>query len=262
MQMHLSLCGKNHNKSSWLNGLVLFVALTTIFFTGCSNKPVAQANSNIEIIDTENVKLVTKQNPTYTILPGDELEIKFLYHPEFNMHLEVMPDGRIFLPLIHGVTVTNKTPGMVVRELEEFYDSELKNPDIVVNVRRSTGNMIYVGGEVKEPQAINVKIPTTLWQAIISSGGMLRSAEESNILIIRAVPGEKTKILCVNLNSIHEGRLNDILLQPYDLVYVPKTNITKVGEFVENYINKLIPRNMQLLFTYEIHRNSQVKIVP
>lgn len=236
--------------------MAFFVLLIAATLMGCLNKQIPEQNSNLEIIDTETVKLTTKQNTDYIILPGDEIEIKFLYHPDFNTLLEVMPDGKIFLPLIHGITVIDKTPTMVSLELEKSYETELKDPVIVVNVRRSMGRMIYVGGEVRTPQAINIKIPTTLWQALIRSGGMLRSAEKSNILVIRSSPGSNALILCVNLDNIRQGQMNDILLQPYDVIYVPKTNIAKVGEFVEDYINNIIPRNIQLLFTYEIKSDS------
>jgi hypothetical protein len=33
----------------------------------------------------------------------------------------------------------------------------------------------------------------------------------------------------------------DILLIPYDIVYVPKSNIANVNKFVDEYVNRLIP---------------------
>ena len=256
MYQRISLCKEKSQKYFWSNWLILFALLITATLIGCSNKQIPEQDSNLEVIDIETVKLTTKQNPDYTILPGDEIEIKFLYHPNFNTLLEVTPDGKISLPLLHGVSLLDKTPTKVALELEKAYETELKDPDIVVNVRRSTGRMIYVGGEVRAPQAINIKVPTTLWQALIRSGGMLRSAEKSNIVVIRSTPGSNAQILCVNLDNIRQGQMNDIFLQPYDVIYVPKTNIAKVGEFVEDYINNIIPKNIQLLFTYEIESDS------
>jgi hypothetical protein len=50
---------------------------------------------------------------------------------------------------------------------------------------------------------------------------------------------------------LYEGG-KDIPLKPYDIVYVPKTFIAKVGDFVAQYIDDVIPRAVRLGFTYRL----------
>jgi protein involved in polysaccharide export with SLBB domain len=251
LNMNLSLSTFKIKPDNYLFAKFLLV-LFIFVIAGCAVRPTAGNNPYYEIIDTQTVKMGTTQNSDYRILPGDEIQIKFLFHPNFNELLEVMPDGKISLPLIHGVTVIGKTPSQLAEELENTYAKELKNPDIVVNVRRSTGSLVYVGGEVKTPQALNIKTPTTISQALISCGGINLSAEISNLIIIRSQSGSSAKILLVNLDKIRQGLLPDIFLQPYDVVHVPQSRISEVETFVDQYINNIIPKNIQLLFTYEI----------
>lgn len=223
--------------------------------SGCAGQPISESNSYYEVIDTDTIGVSAFQEADYKILPGDEIQIKYLYHPEFNEILEVMPDGKIALPLIRGIKVAGKPPSQLAEELEQAYAIELKRPDIVVNVRRSSGRLVYVGGEVKNPQEINIKVPITLWQALIRSGGLLNTAELSNVLIVRKETGEKASILKVDFNRIRQGLAPDLFLQSYDVVHVPKTKIAEVGLFVDQYINSVIPEKIQFLFNYEVNED-------
>jgi len=47
----------------------------------------------------------------------------------------------------------------------------------------------------------------------------------------------------VDLRKVLDGSdlSQDIQLIPYDIVYVPKSNIANVNKFVSEYINQLIP---------------------
>ena len=55
----------------------------------------------------------------------------------------------------------------------------------------------------------------------------------------------------------------DIVLRPYDIVYVPQTRIAEVAEFFDEYINKILPiyKNMGLSFNYAIRTDVQVQSV-
>lgn len=195
-------------------------------------------------------------NSRYKILPGDDLEIKLTYHPTFNERVIVLPDGWITLPLVNNIQATGKTPDEFAAELKQAYQKELRNPEVVVMVRQSNGRIIYIGGEVKLPRAIPLNFPTTLLQAVIQSGGTLPSAKEKTVLILRAVPGAPPIVMVVNLAKIKAGAAADIPLEPYDIVHVPKTVIAQTGDFVDAYINRILPKNVTFPFTYEIHADN------
>ena len=52
-----------------------------------------------------------------------------------------------------------------------------------------------------------------------------------------------------------EGAAADVQLQPYDIVYVPKTWIAKANKFVNQYIERLfLYRGVSFGFQYQINR--------
>jgi len=80
----------------------------------------------------------------------------------------------------------------------------------------------YVIGNVFKPQAVTLKDPVTVSQAIAMAGGALRASKMSGIRIVRQKEGSTSKeIIQVDLNAISKQRAPDILLEPNDVVQVP-----------------------------------------
>ena len=210
-------------------------------------------------LEGKTVGLKRVENAHYAIMPGDEIEIKLTYHPQYNERLEVLPDGTLFLPIVKVVQAAGKTPLELAQELRILYSRELKGPEVVVMLRSSKGRLVYIGGAVRSPQALPLAFPTTLLQAVIRCGGVLTSAHEETVLVLRSSPGEAPQAITVDLDAIRQGRSPDLTLEPYDIVYVPKTVIAKVGEFIDAYLNSIIPKSVTFPFTYEFHSDVRLK---
>lgn len=58
----------------------------------------------------------------------------------------------------------------------------------------------------------------------------------------------------VDLDDALEAQAPLPVLRPYDVVYVPKSFIAKVGMYVDLYINRIIPRNAAFNVIYEIDK--------
>lgn len=230
---------------------MLIVAIFCFFIPSCAEQPSPSNTSNPESNGTE-APLKKIENPHYGILPGDEIEIKLPYHPQYNERLEVLPDGSIFLPIVDVVQAADKTPVELAKELNFLYAKELKDPNVIVMLRSSKGRFVYVGGEVKIPQALPLMFPITLLQAIIRCGDILSSAHQSSVLVLRASPGGTPQAIKADLSAIRQGKSADLVLEPYDIVFIPKTAINKLNEFIEEYLNRIIPRAVTFPFTYEI----------
>ncbi len=84
---------------------------------------------------------------------------------------------------------------------------------------------------------------TTVLQAILSVGGFLDTAQTRQVLLIRREPDNRPAGRALDLaQGLEAGQHSeDVLLQPLDVVYVPKTRIAKVNRFVDQYICKLVP---------------------
>jgi polysaccharide export outer membrane protein len=83
-------------------------------------------------------------------------------------------------------------------------------------------DLAYVVGNVFKPQAVLLKEPVTVSQAISMAGGYLRATKMSRVQIVRQAQGSSQKeIIPVNLSAINKLQAEDILLRPNDVVQVP-----------------------------------------
>ena len=174
--------------------------------------------------------------------PGDEVELKFYYTPELDVTQVVRPDGKIALQLIGEINAQGKTPAELRDELLKLYLPHLKKPEIAVIVRSLLNRRVYVGGQVITPGAIEIPGEIDVLEAIMQVGGfILPEAEVKNVIVIRHVNGQRYAY-SVNLEGTLNGEVSrPFYLQPQDIVYVPRTKITKVGQWVDQHINKIMP---------------------
>lgn len=100
------------------------------------------------------------------------------------------------------------------------------------------GERVYVFGEVKTQGIYRLKDAYDLLAAISKAGGTTRVAVDSDIKIIRGYKEDRNKpiILAVNLDEIlKKGDIaQNISLQDGDVVYVPRTAIGDLNEFIVN----------------------------
>ena len=179
----------------------------------------------------------------YKIQYGDQLDIKFLYNPELNENLPVRPDGRITLQLVGDLMVVGMTPVQLSEALKTRYAAEVRKPEITVIVRQFAAQKVFVDGEVLRPGLLQLVGPMTVSQAVAQSGGFGYDARKTQVIVIRQNPAAKPLVTVVNMLDVQRGidMTNDINLMPYDMVYVPKSQIAEVDKWVDQYIRKLLP---------------------
>jgi len=181
-------------------------------------------------------------DPAITLGAGDVLDVKFYYAPELNESQAVRPDGKIALQLIGEVEVQGKTPAQLREELVRFYKTQLRRPEVAVIVRSLHNRRVYVGGEVKTPSLIPMPGRLTALEAIMQVGGFnMATAELSNVIIIREHNG-KFEGRALDFKEILKGKPAPMVtLEPRDIVYVPRTRIVELNQWVEQYITRMIP---------------------
>lgn len=180
---------------------------------------------------------------TIILGPGDVLEVKFLYTPELDVTQVVRPDGKIALQIIGEIMVQGKTPAQLKDDLLERYTNHLKDPEIVILVQSLYARSVFVGGQVVRPSMIEMPARMTAMEAIMRAGGFdWRQAEAGSVLVLRH-EGNRWKGYKLNLKSaIEKGTPTDsFFLQPKDIVHVPRSDIAKVDQWIEQHINRVIP---------------------
>jgi len=179
----------------------------------------------------------------YQINPADSLEIRFYKSPELNIQVPVRSDGKISVEPVGDVQAAGLTPEELSEVLRRLYERELYNPRVTVIVR-SFGGRIFVGGEVKSPSVQPYADGMTALQAINAAGGFLDTAHIDNVVLIRR-EGDTRRGYRLELNKAISGEdpSADPLLQPFDIVEVPKTSIANMDRFVDQYVRKMLPVN-------------------
>jgi polysaccharide export outer membrane protein len=230
----------------------IYIILANILAMGL----IACATSQPVAIPAQ-VQTTAAQRPApYVIHAGDQLDIKFFYNPELNESVTVRPDGKISLQLIDEIQAAGLQPSELDQRLTELYSRELKKPVLTVIVRSFTGQRVYVGGEVNRQGLITLQPGLTALQAVFQSGGFMETAQPAETLIIRKGADNRPIPLRIDLSEVMAAGspAADFVLQPDDIVYVPKSAIAMANKFVNQYIeNLLLFRGVSLGFTYELH---------
>lgn len=187
----------------------------------------------------------------YVIQPGDLIAVKFYHNPELNERVVIRPDGKISLLLVGDLEAAGKQPEALAAEIEREYARELARPAATVIVRRFGGYKVHVAGQVQKPGAIPLEGQLTLYQAIQEAEGFLPTAHRKQVILIRRDENGKPKGHAVDLRPVESGEDpgQDLLLQPYDAVFVPNSTIGDVNYFVEYYIRRNLPVSPGLGFT-------------
>lgn len=196
----------------------------------------------------------------YYLQPGDNFDIKFFYNPELNENVTIRPDGKISLQLIEEIQAAGLTPAQLDEIITEKYSHQLKQTIVTVILKSFGGQKIYVGGEVNSPQVLEVVGRVNALQAIFDAGGCREDAKLSSVMIVSRGPDNRPLARKVDLQKALEGELpeDDYLLRPFDMVYVPKSNLAKSSQFITK-IYEFIPRNVSFGFHYELH-NEPTKV--
>jgi polysaccharide export outer membrane protein len=214
---------------------VTIVIAAGIVLAGCAGPQVAAPAS---VPDTR-----------VALASGDELDIRFYYTPDLNDLQVIRADGKITLQLVGDVDAAGQTPSQLQKRLEEKYEGLIEKPSVAVIARKLNHRNIYVAGSVKTPGLQTMPGHLSALEAVMQAGGFdMRDANPENVIIIRMQNGQRVAYT-LDLKDALVGKSpgKPFYLHAQDIVYVPRTTVVKVGQWVDQHIAQLIP---QAGFTY------------
>ena len=159
----------------------------------------------------------------YQLNPGDTLHISVWSEEAMKREVIVLPDGTISYPLAGQLKASGLTPKQLevklAKRLERFYPS----PTITVAVTSTTGNVIYVLGEVRAAGQYTVSREVDVIQAIALAKGLTEFADANSIKVIRRASGGEQQAIGFNYSAVQRGRdlTSNIVLKAGDTVVVP-----------------------------------------
>jgi len=179
----------------------------------------------------------------YRLAPGDSFSVKFPFYPNFDIPLMVIPpDGKISVPLVGFVEAAGLTLEALQKDLHERYSHELDRPDVTVILGKATGQQIFVTGSVNIPRLQPYHSGLTLYTALLRAGGQTRAAKLSSVVVVRGAPTEKKQAYRIDYRKVLKGEIEDIYLEPYDVVVFPKKIIDSAAQLRKVYLDNMVPR--------------------
>lgn len=237
--------------------------LPVVVMLGCTQLPL-ESVPNASLKDNVPSSLFSPPiEEQYEIQVGDKIVLASYYDPLLNQEVIVRPDGRISLLLMDDVYVSGMTPSKLDELITEAYSKVVETPEVTVVIKESASSSIYVGGEVRRQAVQPIRGPVTVMQAITAAGGFLSSANKKQVLILRKQSDNQFVTYQLDAELILVNQAPNIYLQRTDVVYVPKTQIANVGEFVDQYINNIVPKSLHINYSYtDLKTNSTTVITP
>jgi protein involved in polysaccharide export with SLBB domain len=230
--------------TSPLRGLVskLFLGTALLASAACSSPGGPPLG---EIAPEINATFVEGQ---FVLTPGDVMTVTFPRAPEWTQEeVVVLADGTASFAGIDPVRVAGLTIGQLSSNLRERYAQipSISDASVSVQVITPATRTVSILGEVLEPGAIEVgpEGRLTLIEAITRAGSFDKNtAWLSNTMLIRWVPEDQAQRWWkIDARPKHWDSRNPILLQQYDIVYVPNTVIDRVDIWVDNFIRRILP---------------------
>jgi polysaccharide export outer membrane protein len=197
---------------------------------------------------------VALKPPVYRLQIGDELRVVFLTDDALSYDAPITPSGTVTLPMSGEIVASGKTVTELGAEIEEYMGEYLLDPTASVAIRSIAKQWVYVIGEVKHPGRFELDAGMTVTGALSQAGGLLSSGKPSSVMLVRTVGVEEPTAFRVNMDDIFTGSdfSSDMSVVRNDVVYVPKSFIGKVDEFVYLFFDQTLPVMQFWLYGYEI----------
>jgi len=212
---------------------------------------------------SQDISLLVAGPAPYTIQAGDILSIVVWDHPELAGAVTGIPpqgavgsenpaaatspsgfvvdhEGVIQFPFAGTLKVAGLTEAQARHLLASRLARYIKQPDVTLRVQSYRSKRVYIDGEVKTPGLQPITdIPMTLMEAINRAGGLLPSADQSQLSVSRG-----GKVYKINLLQMVQKGINpsSIMLANGDEVRVLSRDDSKI--FVSGEV--LQPRSLTM----------------
>jgi len=189
----------------------------------------------------------------YLLRRGDKLQVSVLFYPELETVTIVRPDGMITAPGVGDVAALGRRPEEVAADIEAYYSRILRDPTTTINVLSFGERRAYVFGMVNRPGPVDLQQRMTLTQALASVGSVNTDATMSTVVLLRRRTENTAQAYRLDLRGVLAGEslAADIVLQPDDVVYVPRTFVASMEQFVDQVFGGLIPIPELFIKTYD-----------
>ncbi len=175
----------------------------------------------------------------YRLGPQDVITIEvFGQCPDYCKTVIIPPTAKISYPLVReGIFVGGKTIEQVQEEITKKLNEYIIDPQVTINIDKVGSARYSVLGDVGQPGVKLMERRLSVYEAIVESGGILRTGDKKRVTIYRQTQNGITP-LTLNMEDIARGKAEMVYLVPGDQVIVPGNKI-KTVEKVLDIVGKL-----------------------
>ncbi|MEO0541137.1 MAG: SLBB domain-containing protein [Cyanobacteria bacterium P01_A01_bin.105] len=204
----------------------------TGFAVGALLGSAAESLASLPALSTGYAAPATALTDSYLLGPGDLITIDIFNVPEYSGEQRVLANGNINLPAVGQLSVSGLTLAQAEAAIGEKYRSEVRYPQITVNLLTPRQLRVALSGEIHTPGLYTLAVGSegqfpSLVEAIKLAGGITQAADLQRIEIQRQTANGGTQRVVSNLGAlINQGDLSqDFALRDGDSI-----TITQVDE--------------------------------
>jgi len=221
-------------------GLIVICCLFLLTLPGCGSNQIPHA-SRMQLSGPggDPSRLLPSD---YRLHVGDELAIKVMNEADFSNQIKVRPDGLISSPGTGEIQAAGRTLSEISEEISTNLKRWIKYPEVSVMLIEYAKHSIYVFGEVYAPGVREYTPNMSVLHALGAAGGSKGSGKLSSVLVLRRTGPSDLEVYRVDLEEAVDGHVmaRDIFLQPFDIVFVPRSIIGEINLFVDQFMKQNI----------------------
>ena len=152
--------------------------------------------------------------------------------------VRIAPDGSVALPLISHMQAEGLSVPELTNRVNAQYNRLIGEVKVSILLKEINGNVAFIDGQVAKPGVYKMTGRRTVQQVIALAGGTTTDAEPRTVLVVsKTSDGLYISRTCdlTNLSS-----RSDLQLRAGDLIYVPRSRISRADVWVEQNIQRLL----------------------
>ncbi len=168
--------------------------------------------------DSDEVPLTGAISDSYVLGIGDDLVVTFQGLEDDSVTVRVDRKGQLILPKLPPIVAAGRTFGELRRDLEARVAATLLGTEVFVSLGVVRVISVYVVGQVSEPGLHRLTSLSTILDALVEAGGVLKTGSLRQIEITR---GDRRFLLDTYDLLVRGGTNYDLSLVDGDRIFVP-----------------------------------------
>lgn len=245
-----------------------FVSPTGIRDVRAAGRPVADVQEEMNVL-YRTAGVLGK--PGLLGEPGVTVAVDYIdpaFPSRFNADLLVYEDGSVLHPILGRFDAAGRSPRDIEAEALQRLPGRVMNPVRVQVAGTFTGErFVFLGGECFQQGRYDFTRKLTVSQ-VLFSGGVKETADLLRVVLMRRDQTGRLRSFVVNVKrnfepgSARGGSVDvasatfsqlgsfEVPVRPDDVIYVPKTTVARMNQFMDEWLNKMIPFQKAISASY------------